>query len=127
MKVLEPGHGYELDVIDGDGKAELWFVKRTGENYPGNEEPPHSGVVCQEVLRALIDRCKYLNNQLPCVETQSVIHLLRTAMFMFEQRAAKRHDIHLELIHLTDIENIKVCPICGHIVCAEKHYVAPSS
>lgn len=123
MRAITPGHLYELAEIDGDSKAELRFVKRVGENYPGNEGAPHAGVTCQEVLRALIDRTKYLNNQINCAETQSITQLLRTALLLFEQRAAKRHDIHLEVELLNGIEHIEVCKICGHIACAERHYV----
>ena len=36
MKVIDPGHSYRLDSFDGDRSIELHFVKRKGENYPGN-------------------------------------------------------------------------------------------
>ena len=54
MKVIEPGHVYDLDTLDGDGKpVRLIFVNRE----PGTE---HAGTQTQEVLRAAIDALECL-------------------------------------------------------------------
>lgn len=48
MRVVEPGHVYELDQLDADGLRQLLtFVNR--------EEEPHPGTQTQEVLRAVVD------------------------------------------------------------------------
>ena len=49
MKVIEPGHVYELDTLDGATRTpmRLTFVNREGT--------PHSGTQTQEVLRVIID------------------------------------------------------------------------
>ena len=121
MKVLDPGHSYRLDNLDGFGTQMLDFVKRVGEDYPGNGELPYSGTNCQEVLRVLIDRCIYLSNQKGCAETTSIIHLLRSALLLFELRAARQHNRHLHLGHLYRIENVETCSTCGHIQCEGAH------
>lgn len=40
MKVVDPGHVFELDTLDGrkpyGGPMLLWFLKRVGEKFPGN-------------------------------------------------------------------------------------------
>lgn len=60
MKVIDPGHVYELAHLDGQHVERLVFVKREGDGYPGNFGH-HEGTNLQEVLRALIDRVEYLN------------------------------------------------------------------
>ena len=37
MKVIDDGHEYLLDNLDGEGVTPLLFVKREGDGYPGNE------------------------------------------------------------------------------------------
>lgn len=119
MKVIDPGHMYALDELDADYVRKpvyLEFVKRMGENYPGNLTA-HAGTTMQEVLRALIDRASYVNNQIPCAETQAVIGLLQTAILLLEQRAARRHGRTLELTVLDFIQERATCMKCGHIGC----------
>ena len=66
MKVLDPGHDYALNVLDGLlGEFErLTFVKRDNppEKYPGNNSA-HPGTTIQEVCRVLIERLRYVNGQ----------------------------------------------------------------
>jgi hypothetical protein len=64
MKILDAGHRYQLDHLDGDNVTELTFVKRSGAMYPFNIGE-YEGTNVQEVLRALIDRTEYLNRQKP--------------------------------------------------------------
>ncbi len=116
MKVKEPGHIYELASLDGGKKQRLKFVKRVGKNYPFNELPEHPGTNCQEVLRVLIDRCEYLNTQKACAETESIISLLKTALLLFELRAARHHDRQLDLTTMQELL-VDGCDICGHIGC----------
>lgn len=50
----------------------------------------HDGVLCQEVLRVLLDRVHCLHVQDPCHENVEVVRHLRGALVQFEQRAARR-------------------------------------
>ncbi len=118
MKIIDPGHTYELSRLDGHGVETLRFVKREGEKFPGNVGS-YSGTNCQEVLRVLINRCEYLNDQIQCAETESIIHLLNTSLFLFEVRAARRSGRSLSLKRLDGIRVIDCCPVCGHIQCTE--------
>lgn len=116
MRVLDAGHYYELDRLDGPGVEMLQFVKREGEGYLGNVG--HCpGTNMQEVIRALIDRCKYLDAQIPCVETVATIAALRTALLLLELRAARRHGREWTVASFTGLENFPVCERCGHIGC----------
>jgi hypothetical protein len=116
MKVLDDGHTYLLLHLDGAGAEKLSFVKREGPGYPGNEGH-YEGTNIQEVLRALIDRSHYLYDQVPCSETLAVIANLRSALLLLELRAARRHGRHLDLHGEEYIEDLPVCPRCGHIGC----------
>lgn len=87
MKVIDDGHVYELAQLGG-GTQILTFVKRSGGSIQHNEEWP--GVQTQEVVRVLIHRTKYLNEILPCPETEDAIYHLRMVLFMYEVRAWRR-------------------------------------
>lgn len=120
MEVIDPGHVYLLRCLDSPGvdrSVVLTFVKREGEGYPGNVGH-FSGTTTQEVLRALIDRTIYVNNQIPDPHNDFVLHYLRSSIFELESRAAERHGralFHETLIK--EIETMSVCEKCGHIGC----------
>lgn len=120
MKIIDAGHEYQLDTIDdvtGDkGPQTLTFVKRSGAKFPFNRGE-HPGTNVQEVLRALIDRTEYLNNQKPCAETEAAAGCLRAALVLFEQRAARRHKRFLSLPSTQHLMCSPTCPKCGHIGC----------
>lgn len=133
MKVIDPGHIYELDWLDGPPglgfshssnavdeslkESRLIFVKREGElKYPGNIGH-YPGTNLQEVLRACIDRVKYLDKQVHDGRNENVIKNLRHAIWYLEQRAASRHDRELEIPAGSYIENLPTCKKCGHIGC----------
>ena len=122
MKVIDPGHCYELDCLDGPGQVVvLQFVKRVGPGYPGNQWPPRPGTIMQENLRALIDRCQYVDGQIPCWPTKLAIWLFRVIILLFEHRAKRRKGKWLPLRALRRIELAETCRICGHIYCTESH------
>lgn len=117
MEVLDPGHQYLLTSLDGGDPITLTFVKRDDppEKYPGNVGH-YPGTQIQEVLRALIDRAIYVNNQIPCNETEDAITHLRSALWLLEKRHLNRHEGNGSPL-LENIENIPFCLKCGHIDC----------
>lgn len=88
MKVIDPGHIYELDQLGDNNKQKLVFIKRSGGAIQYEKEWP--GLQTQEVLRALIDRTKYLDCVLSCKETKEALKHLRMAVFWYEARAFRR-------------------------------------
>lgn len=96
MKVLDEGHRFQLDCFDGDLPVILTFVKREGEMFPGNVGS-YSGTIMQEVIRALISRTKYVNNQIPHPVNDQVIDKLREVIWLLESRAFERHDKEFDL------------------------------
>lgn len=82
MKVLEPGHVYQLSSYDGEMEVILTFVNR--------EDKPHPGTQTQEVLRALIDRTQHCDLCLRWEGNDDIIYHLRAALILHEQRALMR-------------------------------------
>lgn len=124
IKVIDPGHDYELIGLDGAEPQRLVFVKREGKNYPGNVGS-HPGLLTQDVLRACLDRCIYMNNQGNCAETDIIISALRTAIMAFEIRAARCRGTEIILNQLSDIDKALTCPKCGHIQCDQERHNKP--
>lgn len=129
MRVIDPGHVYELEWLDGDpqnfgilgetpSENTLTFVKREGPGYPGNVGH-HAGTNLQEVLRAMINRVKYLDAQIKHQNNSGILANLRHSLWLLEQRAAERHGRRLVDITWSEIESVPTCGYCGHIGCAE--------
>lgn len=136
MREVEPGHDYLLDTYDGGLGPAPWrirFMKRVGPDYPGNQPPAMSGTNCQEVLRVLIARVKYLNDQKPHVANAWVLNRLREDIWDFELRHAElrgRLERFRDLargVASNTLENgrplcvelIPTCSTCGHLFCEE--------
>lgn len=120
MKVLDSGHSYQLDVLDGDILECLTFVKRDypKDKYPGNEGH-YSGTTIQEVLRVAINRVFYLNNQVPCEENLVLIDRLREGIYLLEKRNAEKKGRPFLLSRWESIETMSTCSTCLHIMCKE--------
>lgn len=122
VRILDPGHRYWLDMLDieGDrrqGAEMLTFVKRQGARYPGNLSH-YPGTNCQEVIRALIDRVKHLDSQISDPHNQPILEHLRSALWLFESRAAKRYGREFPALEEFDcIEDEPTCAGCAHIRC----------
>jgi hypothetical protein len=86
MRVIDPGHLYELDNLKDAGKTLLRFSKDPAL-HNGNG---YAGVTCQEVIRSLIDRVQTLNNERHWAGNADIIHALRHALAGFEARALIR-------------------------------------
>lgn len=86
MKILEPGHIYALDWLDGIPEGDtnlLVFVNRED----GTEHP---GAQTQEVIRALIDRTRHCDKCLRWEGNDQIVYHLRMALALHESRAIER-------------------------------------
>jgi hypothetical protein len=88
VKVIVPGHVYALSHLGSEGHETLTFCRRNSAAV--THESEHPGTNTQEVLRVLIDRSQFLNEVLPCVETESAVQYLRMALECYEARALRR-------------------------------------
>lgn len=108
MKIIDSGHIYELTQLGDDNTQIIKFIKRSGGSIHYEQEWP--GLQTQEVLRALIDRTKYLNTILPCNETMEAIKHLQMALYWYEARALRRKRSETNRTTL-DHDDTKVVPL----------------
>ncbi len=115
MRVIDPGHVYALENLDGERDNLLTFVKREGPGYPGNVGH-FPGTTTQDVLRCLIERTKYVDNQIHDEANDAVLADLRDAIWALEERAARRHGRTFD-VPVEGIEDLPTCGKCHHIGC----------
>lgn len=121
MKVIEPGHIYEAQNVDGTGVQLIVFVRRRDDEaviLPAAER--RQGMLTQELLRIAIDRTLYLNAEGPCAENVEIVDCLRRALSLYESRAARRTIEKAPMIERTD-----VCEVCQHVLCSHRGYGKP--
>lgn len=113
MKVLTPGHQYLLSNIKSDdGDKDVNILKFYNEKGASRDEI--IGTSNQEVLRALIDRVNYLDNELPHSFNKEIIFHLRKALALHEARHLTRmvdKDVAVENFPVGDD---------GHFICLDK-------
>ena len=83
MKVTVPGHMYLLEHLDGTKTQQIHFVDR---GHGRDQE----GTTNQEVLRVLIDRVKFLDEELPWQGNEQILFHLRSALVLHESRHLER-------------------------------------
>lgn len=121
QKVIDHGHEYELLTLDGEMAQTLTFVKRFDPNdptkFPGNFNA-HPGTTMQSVIRCLIERIDYLENQIPHLNNEMVRMNLVNCLWLLEERAAERHGYGFDLSPEA-VLSMPMCNHCGHVVCRE--------
>lgn len=96
MKIIEPGHIYELNWLDGepkrltDGMLHAEYIPENRLVFVNRENTPHAGTQTQEVLRALIDRTQHCDRCLRWEGNDQIIAHLRMALVLHEARALER-------------------------------------
>jgi hypothetical protein len=109
MKVIDPGHIYEVDFLDPPWwkkmlglKVRIVFRKRSSAMIKHSKE--HDGINTQELMRICIDLLKVAKNRTEylywiqtCNETADAVTFLemaagdvRNALYMYEARAYRR-------------------------------------
>jgi hypothetical protein len=123
MKILYPGHRYALDILDAPEDRQtrllvpLQFVQRKPHHVP------MPGTTNQEVCRALIDRVKVLNAEVPWVGNAEILRCLRRVIFLHELRAYLRHreKLGLPTLHPLKAERYVIAHIVNTIGYADKY------
>lgn len=136
MLERDPGHVFIVEVYPAqestgiitqvDSTDYINFRKRIGDLYPGNTGLASCGTSTQELLRVIIARSKYVNNQESHQANDELISRCRESIFDLEERAAYRrgedyfYKWEQEINnYLKDIETAPTCKICGHIFCSK--------
>lgn len=121
--ILDPGHKYILLQLDTmfDSEQILTFIKRCDlehpERFPGNTNA-YPGTTMQAVIRCLIERIDYLDNQIPYENNRAIRKMFLQQLWLLEQRAAERHGYLFNITPLECYTN-PMCPHCGHVICEQ--------
>src|SRR5690554_5861698 len=99
MRVLVPGHYYELEHFEDDGHVETIAFIRKEKNERGELVTIENGTTNEEVLLMLIDRMKFLQEKMPCRENALVITKLQEALHWLEHRTKDREERGVEGKH----------------------------
>lgn len=108
MKVLTPGHRYELANFENKDAAGqvLQFIHKEAANKTGDISLPgplvtvSDGTTNEEAIAALIDRMQFLQGKFPCRENALVITKLEEALMWLEKRTSDRVKRNVEGKHL---------------------------
>lgn len=93
MKVITPGHRYELanfDNPDAQGQIIQFIEKVPVEPDSAILETISDGTTNEDVLTVLIDRLMFLNGKVPSRDTSLAITNLEIARFWLEKRTSDR-------------------------------------
>lgn len=101
MKIIEPGHVYELNWLDGAPDVAVYpagsviprqlYVAPHQLTFVNREKgTEHPGTQTQEVLRALIDRTRHCDRCLRWPGNDEIIRHLQLALVLHEARALER-------------------------------------
>ena len=98
MHCIKAGHEYVLDHLDGNDHEVLTFVNRGhGVDKEGTNN--------QEVIRVLIDRVKFLEEEVHWDGNEEIIQHLRMALVLHEARHLSR------MVEKGKLENPEELPV----------------
>lgn len=101
MKVLTPGHLYELDMFEDTpndtGNQRIQFIEKEASPFDRTQLVTiNNGTTNEEVLTVLIDRLNYLQSKFPCRENALAITKLEEALLWLDKRTADRKKRNVE-------------------------------
>lgn len=101
MKVLTPGHRYELSSHAGGAPQVLQFIEKkpVADGTP-NMYVVNDGTTNEEVLGMLIDRMNHLQAVMPCVENENAVKHLAMAYECMYRRNLDRSIRGVEGTHV---------------------------
>lgn len=103
MKIITPGHTYELSNFekkDQQGQI-LQFIHKEPSSSDSNELTTVSdGTTNEELIEVLIDRMMFLQNKFPCRENAIVITKLEESLMWLNKRTQDRIKRNVEGKHI---------------------------
>lgn len=101
MKVITPGHKYELAHFENPARAEtIQFIEKRAQTLPGAPlETVNDGTTNEEVLAVLIDRLRFLGEKLPSRENSLAVTKCEEALLWLNKRTADRKARQVEGTH----------------------------
>jgi len=94
MKVLTPGHRYEVDNFEdpksqGNPNQIIQFIEKE-KNPSGALATVCDGTTNEELLRVLIDRLQFLSQKLPSRESAIALNYIQQALAWLKKRTEDR-------------------------------------
>lgn len=108
MKVLVPGHRYELELFEPDSHLSrmhgqpqvVQFIHKEPVDVGRKDMRTVSpGTTNEEVLDMMHDRLEFLQGRMPCPENAEAIACIKTARRVLAERTARRQAIGIEGHH----------------------------
>jgi hypothetical protein len=101
MKILTPGHRYELENFEAEDKPGqvIQFIEK-GPSLGTELATIHDGTTNEEVIKVLIDRLGVLYAKFPSEETACSISHLKSALYAQQSRTYERSQRGVEGKHL---------------------------
>lgn len=95
MKILTPGHRYELDNFEQnlpELNQHLQFIEKQPkpDGAPGELVTVNDGTTNEDVIRVLVDRMNFLQAKFPCRENAIATTHLETDLLWLEKRTSDR-------------------------------------
>lgn len=92
MKVLIPGHRYEMQNFDKKNESQtIQFIQKEPVTEGSAElQTINDGTTNEELLEVLIDRMQFLQSKFPCRENALVITKLEESLMWLNKRTADR-------------------------------------
>jgi hypothetical protein len=92
MKILTPGHSYELENFEPTAEGQVIQFIQKEPVAEGSKEmrTVNNGTTNEEVLAMLIDRLNYLNGKFSCPENLHAIAYLSLALAALNARTRDR-------------------------------------
>ena len=94
MKILKPGHKYELENFESPKLQgqEIQFIEKEQDsnNLSGPYITINDGCTTEEVLKVLINRNIFLQRILPCKESEIAVDKMEEALMWLNKRTEDR-------------------------------------
>jgi hypothetical protein len=92
MKVITPGHTYEVENFEDSRQSQIiqFIQKESDPADPTKLILILDGTTNEELTRVLIDRLTFLNGKFPCRETSVAITKFDEALMWLEKRTRDR-------------------------------------
>lgn len=93
VKILTPGHAYELpnfEAKEAQGQKLQFIHKEPVATGSTELKTISDGTTNEALLEVLIDRIKFLNNKFPCKENKKAIKHLKKSLKWLEKRTKNR-------------------------------------
>lgn len=92
MKVITPGHKYELENFENQSISgqTIQFIEKVKKDASNELSTVNDGTTNEELLSVLINRLNYLNDKFPCRENSIAITHIETALLWLNKRTQDR-------------------------------------